>query len=221
MAGLGTMMTGGRRRGRGRQAHDWYPTPPDVTGALLDWLDSHLARPKLVWDPACGDGALCRVCAERGMRTIGSDLVDRGYGMAGVDFLTTRRQPDGAIVAADGRIIVPAEAMPATGGPVVITNPPYADRLPERFLLHAAELGIDSVIMLLKSTFWAAACRDACWSEWRPYAILQLTWRPDFLRLGGPTMDVIWCVWIGQGVAETIYDRLPRPVRQRMLEMSS
>ena len=42
-----------------------------------------------IWEPACGDGAIARVLERAGHRVIATDLIDRGYGEAGVDFLTT------------------------------------------------------------------------------------------------------------------------------------
>jgi len=55
-----------------------------------------------IWDPACGDGMMARVLASRGNPVIATDLYDRGFGTAGIDFLRSDTQADN-----------------------IITNPPY------------------------------------------------------------------------------------------------
>ena len=89
--------------GYDRQQNDFYPTPAWVTQALLDCVT--LRGP--VWEPCCGDGAMARVIEGASQPVIASDLMDRGYGAAGVDFLA-------------------ATAFPA-GCESMVTNPPYGD----------------------------------------------------------------------------------------------
>jgi hypothetical protein len=171
MAGLGTIMNGGLGERRSRQADDWYPTPPEVTHALLRmWRP----RGRIVVEPACGDGAMARVIEGYGYRVIASDLVDRGYGRGGIDFLTVTSVPRDA---------------------ALITNPPFDDDLPERFIRHAVAIGVVEMAMLLKATFWSAACRLPLWHQHQPKIEAMLTWRVDFLDLGNPAMDCVWCVW--------------------------
>lgn len=43
---------GGMERKRG--VTDFYPTPPEVTQTLLDYLQ--IPKGKLIWEPACGEG---------------------------------------------------------------------------------------------------------------------------------------------------------------------
>lgn len=67
-----------------RAENDFYRTPPVGTLRLL-------SREKFsgtVWEPACGDGAISEVLKNSGSRVISTDLVDRGYGRSGVDFLS-------------------------------------------------------------------------------------------------------------------------------------
>jgi hypothetical protein len=40
-----------------------------------------------IWESACGNGAMSDVLEQTGRGVISSDLFDRGYGEAGVDFL--------------------------------------------------------------------------------------------------------------------------------------
>ena len=85
---------------KARKASDLYPTPPEVTVALMRFLK--LSAGTDVWEPACGQGDMVRALADCGMAVYGTDIRD------GIDFLTTR-QPGNA-PAADW----------------IITNPPFS-----------------------------------------------------------------------------------------------
>lgn len=169
-----------------RKPADYYPTPPDVTHALMLHLD--LPRATTVWEPACGDGSMSKVISEYVDKVISTDLrEDCGYGEGGIDFLK-------AIDEADW----------------IITNPPFSHA--SQFIEKA--LGITPrVAMLLKSTYWHARSRYDLFHKHRPAAILPLTWRPSFLekeRGSSPLMDVIWVLWDGEN-SETDYCPLTRP----------
>ena len=66
-----------------RAAYEFYPTPPEATRALLsvEQFDGS------IWEPACGDGAISKVLTEAGYQVVSTDLIDRGYGEGGHDFL--------------------------------------------------------------------------------------------------------------------------------------
>lgn len=156
---LGAAMAGGNGAQR---EHGFYPTPPEATAALLQRLHGW---PRDVLEPSCGDGAMSRVLETFGYRVTSRDLIDRGYGETGVDFLTDKR--------------------PWTNA--VITNPPF--KLADKFILRAKTVGASHLALLLKTSFWSAAGRLKVWDEWPPYARLDLTWRLDFDGRGSPTMD--------------------------------
>jgi len=61
----------------------FYPTPPEGTRALLR-VEKFEGT---IWEPACGDGAISRELEAVGHTVLSTDLIDRGYGTAGVDFL--------------------------------------------------------------------------------------------------------------------------------------
>jgi hypothetical protein len=63
-----------------RNKLDFYPTPREVTIALLDFL--HIPENAKIWEPACGDGRMVEVMRERGYDVTGTDI------QSGVDFLT-------------------------------------------------------------------------------------------------------------------------------------
>lgn len=167
-----------------RNPLDFYPTPPDVTIAILDFLA--LPIKYTIWEPACGTGAMSKVIEERGYLTISTDISHAGYGEEGQDFLKTTRKAD-----------------------AIITNPPF--KLASQFIEHAVPLA-NTVALLLKSQFWHAATRTPLFNKFKPAYILPLTWRAKFIPERGksPTMDHLWCVWV-KGHTETKYIPLTRP----------
>lgn len=172
-----------------RRELDFYPTPPNVTHALMKFLHMHPCN--VVWEPACGDGAMAEVVKQYGHEVISTDLRNTGYGEGEVDFLKESRKCD-----------------------LIITNPPF--NISQEFILHAlTEARI--VAMVLKSQYWHAAKRTALFKDHPPAFVLPLTWRPDFMggeRGGAPTMEVHWTVWI-DGDTDTKYRLLERPEEQQ------
>lgn len=170
---------------RARPQTDFYPTPPEVTYALLDFLD--LPKETLLWDCACGQGDMMDAFGKKGYKNIGTDI------LYGTDFLTCDH---------------------AFGADWIITNPPFSQA--EQFIEHCFELGVPFAL-LLKSQFWHARRRLRVFQKYQPSYVLPLTWRPDFLfredgKHGAPLMEVIWCVWNGDGAKNlTIYQPLDRP----------
>nr|WP_294519844.1 hypothetical protein [uncultured Rhodopila sp.] len=128
-----------------REGQDFYATPAWVTEALLKRV--RLRGP--VWEPCCGDGAMARVLAEHGLDVVSTDIADRGFGEAGVDFLDCLTVPRGCRS--------------------IVTNPPYGDsgshegqsRSPtamRKFLSHALMLTaqVDGQLALLVRLQWIA-----------------------------------------------------------------
>lgn len=180
MRNLGAAMAGGNGT---RRDHDFYPTPREAVEALLDNASRGLER--MVWEPACGDGAICKVLIENGYSVVATDLVDRGYGEGGIDFLTAE-PPSGSIV----------------------TNPPF--KLAAEFIKRGREIEPAYFALLLKATFWNAASRLKVFHDWPPAAVLPLTWRLDFTGGGAPTMDCMWCVW-GSDAPQIGFRPIERP----------
>jgi len=65
---------------RGRVENDFYATHPDSTKALLEV--EQIIYPAL--EPSCGEGHISKLLGEK---TVSMDLIDRGYGITGIDFL--------------------------------------------------------------------------------------------------------------------------------------
>jgi hypothetical protein len=134
-----------------RAPFEFYPTPPEGIRALLS-VESFDGS---VWEPACGDGAIARELIGAGYDVIATDLVDHGYGEAGVDFLIQRA--------------------PRTKH--IITNPPYGDGLADRFIGQALRLTRHtggSVAMLLMLSSLCHPLRNSKFLNTPPAAIYGL-----------------------------------------------
>jgi hypothetical protein len=179
---LGAMMAGGNPASGERQDNDFYATPDPVTVALLKVLQ----LPGITHECCCGNGAMAKVLEAAGCKVVASDLVDRGYGKQRDFFSITR---------------------PVAHN--LITNPPF--NLAEKMIRHGLSLRPNVMAFVLKSTFWHAKGRYPLFVETKPAMILPLTWRPDFLNLGRPTMEVMWCVWKKGHAGPPIYQPLIKP----------
>jgi len=82
--GLGAAMAGGNPAEE-RQDRDFYPTPDEVTVALLGVEKFEGA----VYEPACGNGAMAKVIEAAGYKVIASDIHPLGYGVER-DFFTVK-----------------------------------------------------------------------------------------------------------------------------------
>ncbi len=119
---------------------DCYQTPAVAVRALL----AHETFPKVVWEPACGPGAIARVLMAAGHTVYASDLIDYGFGTAGLNFLTARAAPPGC--------------------ECIITNPPFKDA--EAFVAKALEL-VPRVAMLLRLGFLEAQRSSGILDDWK------------------------------------------------------
>lgn len=159
-----------------REANDFYATDPAAVEQICDRVDFA----KKVWEPACGAGHISEVMRQRGHLVRSSDLVNRGYGEHGVDFLSQLEPWDGDI----------------------ITNPPY--RYAQEFVEHALSLVADGakVAMLLKLTFLEGQRRRKLFRTAPPRWVYVATRRVrcalggNFSATdGGSAMCYAWFVW--------------------------
>lgn len=160
-----------------RKGRDFYATPPLVTQALL----RHVRFRGPVWEPCCGDGAMSKVLGAHGHEVVSTDIADRGFGTAGVDFLACQKVPG------DCRSIV--------------TNPPYGDtgshvgQLKSSvamlgFLRHAMMLTatVQGQLALLVRLQWIAGKRAADMMSAGPFsAVIVLTKRIQWFDMGEKT----------------------------------
>lgn len=116
-----------------RETNDYYATEPKALELLLE----KETFSNNIWECACGEGHLSKVLERNGYNVLSTDLIDRGYGKGGVDFLKCTEQFDGDI----------------------ITNPPY--KYAKEFVEKALELITNGhrVAMFLKIQFLETVSR--------------------------------------------------------------
>lgn len=133
-----------------RQRDDFYPTPPELTRALL--AVERFDGP--IWEPACGAGDISEVLVAAGHAVVSSDLVDRGYGDSRRDFLM--------------------EPMRARH---IITNPPF--KLGGQFWRHACAITLHGKVAFLARITWLESTeRAAMFRRWPPARVWICPWRP-------------------------------------------
>src|SRR5262245_5027062 len=121
---MSTVLDRTRRRGQSalRVPFDFYTTPPEATRALLSVED--FDGP--IWEPACGNGAISKVLKAHGHSVVSTDLIDRGYGLPGNDFLSA---------ATLSHILTHRPDIKH-----VVTNPPYGGGMADKFIGRALML---------------------------------------------------------------------------------
>jgi hypothetical protein len=151
---------------------DFFPTPAWATHALTD-------NEKFegdIWEPACGNGAMSEVLAATGCKVLSSDLHDRGYGEAGVNFLLSKRS-----------------------SPNVVTNPPY--NAAEGFVERGLKAADRKFALLLRLAFLEGANRQrSIFSKCPPSRVWVFSERITFypagaVQQGSGTTAYAWFVW--------------------------
>ena len=127
-----------------REQHDYYATDPQAIDALNKILD---LEGKQIWEPACGGGHLVDRMREKRASVVASDLIDRGSGDGGIDFLQAKH-----LLA-----------------PIIVTNPPYKYAL--EFVQKSIDLGADTTCMFLKITFLEGQKRRKFFDEHPPKTV--------------------------------------------------
>ncbi|MES2138007.1 MAG: hypothetical protein V4502_13240 [Pseudomonadota bacterium] len=156
-----------------RETHDFYPTPPAATHALLDVE----AFDGPIWEPACGDGAMARVLAERGHDVVATDLIDRGFGEGGRDFLMEWQSL----------------------APNIVTNPPF--RWAPQFVDRALLLTQGKVALFLRLAFLEGRARAGLFARTPLARVHVFSNRISFMkgeaatRAEGGMVAFAWFVW--------------------------
>lgn len=141
-----------------REQNDYYATDPKALELLLE-LESFDDN---IWECACGEGHLSKVLQAHGHKVRSTDLIDRGFGEAGVDFLTTQEEYNGDIV----------------------TNPPY--KYAKEFAKHAIETITEGhrVAMFLKLQFLEGKARRELFNTYPPKLIYVASGRINCCKNG-------------------------------------
>lgn len=186
MSGLeaGQRLIGFNQRGD-RAMFDFYATPSETTRALL----KREIFEGSVWEPCCGEGHISEELRLAGYDVESSDLVDRGYGTSGRDFLLQTGQRDN-----------------------IVTNPPYGSwALP--MAKHATQLARKKVALLLKLQFLEGAKRGAFFAECPPARVWVFSRRQSLMKDGvqysGGMMALAWFVWDKACEGETVVRWIP------------
>lgn len=166
-----------------RRDLDFYPTPPEVTIALMEFLK--LSKDIIIWEPACGDGAMSKILKQYGHKVIETDL------NTGTDYLKTEGKAD-----------------------AIITNPPFnlSAAFIEKALNEAdiVAMVLKSQYWHAKkriSLFEKYPPSFILPLTWRPDFLFNE--RSKGGKSASPTMEVIWTVWI-KGNTQCKYMPLPK-----------
>jgi hypothetical protein len=174
----------GNKKDEERNENDFYPTPPIALFALSKYFDI----PGPVWEPACGKGHLVAEMKRLGLKTFASDL--HSY--------SDKYSPSVDFLAAD---------LPNVDTKSIITNPPYKNRLAEKFVLRSLEHEtVEFHAFLCRLQFMTSITRyDGIFSKKPPTDILVFPKRLNCNeeaasarraedQLGG-MLEYAWFVW--------------------------
>lgn len=155
------------------EPNDYYATEPKAIELLLE----QESFSKNIWEPACGEGHLSKVLEERGYNVFSTDLVDRGFGIGGRDFLAETGIFNGDI----------------------ITNPPY--RYAKEFVEKALEIVPpgNKVALFLKLTFLEGQGRRSLFRDRPPQTVYvssaRLRCGKNGVFVGQSAVAYAWFVW--------------------------
>ena len=167
----GFRIVGANMRGD-RQKDDFYATPSEATLALLD-------KEKFygdIYEPCCGQGHISKVLIDEGFDVESTDLIDRGYGTPGIDFLMETQQRTN-----------------------IITNPPYG-KLALAMAQHCQNIATSKTALLLKLSFLEGLQRKQFFLEKPPIRVWVFSKRMNLMKDGqqyknGGMMALAWFVW--------------------------
>ena len=170
-----------------RQTQDYYATEPKAIDVLMSM---EKFRPN-IWECACGEGHMAEAIKKYGYNVLSTDLIDRGYGQGGVDFLQQKEVFDGDI----------------------ITNPPY--KFAQQFIEKAFELLPQNhkLALFLKIQFLEGKNRKNLFLKNPPKFVLVSSSRllcaknGDFQTMidnGGSAIAYGWFIWINGYKGDTL-----------------
>lgn len=161
-----------------RETNDYYATEPKATELLLQ-LEQFNNK---ILEPACGEGHISEVLKAHGYDVTSTDLIDRGYGRGGIDFLST---PPNFVWDGD-----------------IITNPPY--KYAKEFVEQALKICTEGskVAMFLKIQFLEGKARRKLFEKNPPQTIyvssgrLRCAMNGDFEKYAkSNAVCYAWFIW--------------------------
>lgn len=181
MRQIDLQLTAGNNKGNRREL-DFYPTPPEVTIALMDFLKLDKC---IIWEPACGNNAMVDVLKSYGHEVIATDII------TGVDFLKESINCD-AIITNPPFDISDLFIKKATKEANIVA-----------FVLKSQYWHAKKRCEL----FYDTPPSYVLPLTWRPDFLYQERHNG---KKGAPTMEVAWSVWI-KGDNKTKYKPLIKP----------
>lgn len=183
-----------------RAEHDFYPTPPDVTHALREWLLAHagIAAEQEWLDPAAGNGDLIR------------EMAPIGASWSAIE-IDAQRETTLRDVAQT--YICDALVYGWPVGTHIAANPPFnlLDDFWQRIALHRRQHGVWCAVLTPVAWWHAERRREYV----RPDFMLALGWRPSFMQREGKDVrgmqDMVWCVLAPERHDVTTWTRLEKP----------
>lgn len=159
-----------------RQSEDFYASDP----VAAEWLLRLENIEGPIWEPCCGGGHLSKVFESHGYEVKSTDLVDRGYGQGGVNFL------DPKITEWNG---------------CCITNPPFS--IAQEIIEKAIEIIPEGqkVCMFLRVLFLEGQGRRQLFDKYPPERVWVTSRRivcaknGDFASNTGGAQAYAWYVW--------------------------
>lgn len=155
-----------------REENDYYATEPRVIDELFNVENFS----NTIWEPACGEGHMSKRMIDLGKEVISTDLIFRGFGEGGINFLQS-----------------------GTTGCDIITNPPY--KFAQEFCEKAIELSPNKVAMFLKLTFLEGQKRKKFFEKHPPKVIYVYSSRRKcalngkFEDTGSSAAAYAWFIW--------------------------
>ena len=144
-----------------RQQEDFYATDPATLTALMN---SVVPKGK-IYECCCGQGHLANRLEEMGYNVVATDLIDRGCGIGGVDFMKLNKLPSGVHT--------------------ICTNPPYG--ISTDFICHALDImqDGDEMYLFLKTLYTEGKERyTRIFTPNPPYKIIQFVSRQSCAKDG-------------------------------------
>lgn len=137
----------------------------------------------MIWECACGEGHLSKALEDNGYKVVSTDLVNRGYGISGIDFLEAKEMLNDSAN--------------------ILTNPPY--KYAQEFVEHSLKLLPEGgkCLMFLKLTFLEGKARKKLFRENPPKTVyvssgrLQCAMNGDFEKYKkvGTAVAYAWYEW--------------------------
>lgn len=180
----GGQLAGGNSKTK-KAENDFYATDPNTIKEFLNACGQEFKNATTIWENCCGQGHLAKVLTSyfnNEQTIITTDLIDRGYGTGGINFLNSSFNPEADLI---------------------ITNPPFnlindfikiGLQKTNRFLVYLCKIQLLETVgrkKLLESSplkyVYVHSKRQSTWKNGEPLAPDGKSW--------STTMCLAWFVW--------------------------